>query len=258
MIDSQWAAASAVLGMAFAGLVAMPADVLAATITRVPGNFAYSNPNYPGGWENLNWVARGRASAPGDWEFGVSTDDDINNPVQQSHWNWTNGEDVSWNLLWDAVANKMTFNIGGSSLVLDGEGEANGIFNGFFLWTTARGHHKKVGTGTEMLVQVDTVNGMAVDPGVANSSAVAPNGGQVISKFFFASDEAITSMSGIARMSWLDGAPNPQQKGARDRVGFKIEGFYTPIPEPASILGLLGVGALAVAARKATRNQSKN
>ncbi|MDY6782201.1 MAG: choice-of-anchor W domain-containing protein [Cyanobacteriota bacterium] len=251
MIDRQWAAASAALGIGFAGLVAMPHATQAATITRVPGNFAHTTPNYPTDWENLNWVGRGRASAPGDWEFGVSTDVDINNPVQQSHWNWTSGQDVSWNLLWDAAENKVTFNIGGSSLVLDQPGQANGIFNGFFLWTTSRSHSSKVAPGTEMLVQVDTVNGMAVDPSVVNSSAVAPAAGQVISKFFFASDEAITSMSGIARMSWPDGGPNPQTKGARDRVGFKIEGFYqpVPVPEPASVLGLLAFGAVAVAGR---------
>jgi hypothetical protein len=262
MIDHQWAAASAALGIAFTGLVAMPHEALAATITRVPGNFAYSTPNYPTDWENLNWVARGRASARGDWEFGVSTDEDINNPVQKSQWDWTNGEDVSWNLLWDAAANKMTFNIGGSSLVLDQEGQASKIFNGFFLWTTSRNDPNRVSAGTEMLVEVNTVNGVAVDPGVVNSSATAPEtNSQVISKFFFASNEAITSMSGVARISWLDGAYNPQMSGARDRVGFKIEGFNIgkfkvaqTVPEPTSVLGLLAFGTLAVVGGKAMRN----
>jgi hypothetical protein len=50
-------------------------------------------------------------------------------------------------------------------------------------------------------------------------------------------------------------------KRARDRVAFKIEGFYTgdtdteAVPEPASVLGLLTLGAVAVAGRS-RRQQS--
>lgn len=65
-------------------------------------------------------------------------------------------------------------------------------------------------------------------------------------------------MSGFARMTWPDDGLNPPDERARDRVAFKIEGFYTadtdtePVPEPTSVLGLLTLGAVAVA-RKSRR-----
>jgi hypothetical protein len=261
---NRWTALPAVLGIACAGVAALPMDAIAASITRVPGNFAFQDPSTPEGWENLNWVARGRASAPGDWEFGVTTDDNINGVVQQANWNWVSGQEVPWDLLWDDAENKLTFTIGGRELILDQTGPADGVFNGFFLWTNSVTTNNRVSPGTEMFLQVNTVNGMAVDPSV-NSGATSPGPSaptaQVISKFFYASDEAITSMSGFARMTWPDDGLNPQDERARDRVAFKIEGFYTgdtdteAVPEPASVLGLLALGAVAVAGRS-RRQQS--
>jgi hypothetical protein len=257
---NRWTALPAVLGIACSGVAALPMDAIAASITRVPGNFAFQDPSTPEGWENLNWVARGRASAPGDWEFGVTTDDDINGVAQQADWDWMSGQEVFWNLLWDDAENKLTFTIGGETLVLDQTGPADGVFNGFFLWTRATTGNK-VDAGTEMFLQVNNVNGMDVtSPVTSGATAPAPTG-TVISKFFYASDEAITSMSGFARMTWPDGGVNPQQAAARDRVAFKIEGFYTgdtdteAVPEPASVLGLLTLGAVAVAGRS-RRQQS--
>lgn len=263
MLNASSFFAPAALGIAVAGVMALPTAAIAANITRVPGNFAYLTPSSPDGWENLNWATRGRASAPGDWEFGVTTDDNINGAVQQADWNWVNGQAVPWDLLWNAAENKLTFTIGGHVLVLDQDGTPPGIFNGFYLWTTSR-TDSRVDAGTQMYLQVNTVNGHTVEGSLVNSTATAPvGGGQEISKFFFASDVAITTITGFARMSWPEGARNPQQSGARDRVAFKIEGFYTGIteeppsvPEPASLLGLFAVGSLGVMGRKALKTNA--
>ena len=240
------------MGLSCAGAVALPSPSFAASITRIPENYAFRDPSVPEGWENLNWVTRGRASAPGDWEFGVTTEENINGVEDQAHWNWSNGEKVAWNLLWDDAGNELTFTIGGRTLNLDQAGPAKGPFNGFFLWTLSWTTSGRVDPGTEMFLQVETVNGTAVDASV-NSSATATETGGEISKFFYASDETIQTMSGFARMSWLDGSPNPQAKRARDRVAFKIEGFYTgesqDVPEPASLLGLLAIGATVTAGK---------
>lgn len=257
----RWTIIPTVVGIAAASIAITPTTALAASITRIPGNFATVDPSVPDGWGNLNWVGRGRASAPGDWEFGVTTDDNINGVVDQSQWDWMNGEDVAWNLLWDAPENKLMFTIGGETLTLDQDGAANGVFDGFFLWTTARTDNK-VDAGTEMFLQVNTVNGMAVGPNVTSHATAPDGGGQVISKVFYESDAAIIAMSGIARMSWLDGAKNPQDSRARDRVAFKIEGFYTgtdqpeSVPEPGTLLGLLALSGAAVAGRKVLQSHA--
>lgn len=101
--------------------------------------------------------------------------------------------------------------------------------------------------GTEMFLQVDAINGIDIDP--VSSSAVAPEteGDQTITKNYFSSDTQISSLSGIATMSWVDGAPNPNQAQARSRVELKIEGFSTSVPEPLTLLGsatALGFGVL--------------
>ena len=147
-------------------------------------------------------------------------------------------------------------NIGGSNLVFDQPGDPIGEFNGFFLWTKSHTTDGRVDPGTEMLVQLNEVNGDAIAP--VTSSATAPENGLEISKFFFASDMAIESMSGFVKMSWPDGGNHPQQKRARDRVAFKIEGFYTgephtEVPEAASALVLLALGALGLGLKQKKR-----
>lgn len=263
----QWLAVPSALGIAITGLVTLPSEALAASISRIPGNFAGAVPSTPSGWTDLGWVTRGRASAPGDWEFGVTTQDNSSGVVQQTNWDWTNGENVGWDLLWNSDENEMTFTIGGQTLVLDQEGPASGTFNGFSLFTTSRTAENKVDEGTEIFLQVNEVNGMATGPEVTSSATSPEAGGPIISsQFFYESDEAITSVSGIARMSWLDGGLNPQDSRARDRVAFKIAGFSngksdeTPdsIPEPGTLFGLMMLGGLAITGRKTLNGRNSH
>lgn len=80
---------------------------------------------------------------------------------------------------------------------MDQAGPAEGGFNGFFLWTNTRTDPKHVSPGKEMFLQINTVNGIAVDPSVSRGATAPAPTGQAISKFFYASDEAIRPCLGL-------------------------------------------------------------
>ncbi|MEQ8959970.1 MAG: PEP-CTERM sorting domain-containing protein [Coleofasciculus sp. C2-GNP5-27] len=225
--------------------------VLSQPASAVNVNFVQEGGNPPDGWTNLNWTLDGRAGAKGsgDWELGIG-EDNFPIPKDQFHWDWQNQQEVPWTLDWDG--NTVSFTIQEQTISYYQATPPATSFNGFYLWTRSQTEIEKgkVAPGTEMFLQVDAINGIDIDP--VSSSAVAPEtqGNQNITKNYFSSDTQISTLSGIARMSWLDGAPNPNQAQARSRVELKIEGFSTPstpVPEPLTLLGsatALGFGAL--------------
>jgi len=220
--------------------------VLSQSASAVSVNFVKEGGNSPDGWTNLNWTLDGRAGVQGagDWEFATK-EDDGNIPIEQMQWEWQNQEAVPWTLEWDG--NTVSFTIQDQTILYYQATPPATSFNGFYLWTRSQTQEGKVAPGTEMFLQVDAINGIDIDP--VSSSAVAPEteGDQTITKNYFSSDTQISSLSGIATMSWVDGAPNPNQAQARSRVELKIEGFSTSVPEPLTLLGsatALGFGVL--------------
>lgn len=202
----------------------------------------------PPNWTNLNWTVEGRAGAKGfaDWEFATKEDDGLKT-VEQLNWNWQNGQEVPWMLTWDG--NTVSFSLGGQTIAFNQENPPAKSFNGFYLWTRATTASGKVDPETKMFLEVNQVNGIAVNP--VFSSAIAPpgQGNTNITKNYFASDTSIKSLSGIANMSWLLGSPNPNQANARSLVGLKIEGFSDPsasVPEPGTVAGVLAMGMFGV------------
>jgi hypothetical protein len=205
----------------------------------------------PNGWTNLNWTLEGRAGAKGqrDWEFGIG-EDQFSRPTGEFHWDWQNQQEVPWTLDWNG--NRVSFTIQNQTISYSQQTPPAKSFDGFYLWTRATTANRKVDPGTKMFLQVNTVNGMGINP--VSSSATAPaltaDNLTDITKNYFASDTPINSLSGIATMSWSDGALNPNEEAAGSRVGLKIEGFSTsstPVPEPLTLLGsatALGFGAL--------------
>ncbi|MEQ8384940.1 MAG: PEP-CTERM sorting domain-containing protein [Coleofasciculus sp. A1-SPW-01] len=221
------------------GVLSQPASAVNVTFVKEGGN-------PPDGWTNLNWTLEGRAGKePGDWEFATKEDD--GNPIEQLEWEWQNQEEVPWTLEWDG--NTVSFNIQDQTISYYQATPPATSFDGFYLWTRTTTSDGKVAPGTKMFLEVDAVNGIDIDP--VSSSAIAPEpDGQNITKNYFSSDTQISTLSGIATMSWSDGAPNPNLAAARSLVGLKIEGFSTsstPVPEPLTLLGsatALGFGAL--------------
>jgi hypothetical protein len=244
------AIATAALGTSVVGWAGLSEPVSAASLSFVSQGDAT-----PAGWTNLNWTVEGRAgvAGAGDWEFGIK-DGTASNTAAQLNWTWNNSQEVAWSLDWDGTT--ALFSIGNQSIALAQPNPPSDIFNGFYLWTRATTADGQVDPGTNISLQVNAVNGESVTP--ASSSATAPTSGTEITKNYFSSDTFISSLSGIASMSWLDDAVNPQQERARSRVSLRIEGFDTgerptddstteSVPEPTAIAGLLVLGALGAA-----------
>lgn len=211
------------------------------------------------GWESLGWEVEGRAGAkdpggqPRDYEFAIGPDGAQANLTGSIYRDWTNGEEVAWTLDWDATTSKASFTIGDQTIVYNQNKLSSNIFNGLSLLTRARSDQGFVEPGTSMFLAVNQVitgqgETVDIDP-VISSLSIAPNYGepQALEGLFFASDESLLSLSGIARLSW--DTLNPNAADARSRVTFKLEGFDTNptnVPEPTSAVafGLVGLGLL--------------
>jgi len=236
LVATTLAAGASVLGL---GLLSQPAAAIDLT-------FVHEGDAVPPGWTNLNWTVEGRAGAKGfaDWEFSTK-EDDIHTTIDQLEWNWQNDQEVPWLLNWDG--NTVSFTLGGETIAYYQENPPAQSLNGFYLWTRATTASGKVDPGTKIFLEVNEVNGIAVDPVSSFATAPVGEGNDDITKNYFASDTSITSLSGIANMSWLEGSPNPNLANARSRVGLKIEGFsYASVPEPGTVAGIVGIGLFGV------------
>jgi hypothetical protein len=230
------AAGASVLGL---GLLSQPAAAIDLT-------FVSEGATVPEGWTNLNWTVEGRAGAKGfaDWEFATKEDGE-QTTIEQLEWDWQNDQEVPWLLTWDG--NTVSFTLDGQTIAYYQDNPPAQSLDGFYLWTRATTKSGTVDPGTEIFLEVNEVNGIEVDPVSSLATAPVGEGNTEITKNYFASDTSITSLSGIANMSWLEGSPNPHLANARARVGLKIEGFsYASVPEPGTVAGIVGMGLFGV------------
>ncbi|MFB2878266.1 choice-of-anchor W domain-containing protein [Floridanema aerugineum] len=216
----------------------------------------------PSGWTNLGWKVEGRAGAPfgEDYEFAIGPNGAQANNTGQIYRDWNNGEIVDWSFNWDGQTAKFT--LAGEEILYSLLNPSPNIFNGFYLLTNVdtRSYNapvlgtQRVAEGTQIDLIVKTLNGQdATDTSgildsVFSSSVGQATEAQSLSKKFFSSPEAITSLTGTVKMSWLN--INPNEIKARSRVSFQIQGYDFPgqrsIPEPTSVLTLLAFGAFGV------------
>jgi hypothetical protein len=213
----------------------------------------------PNGWTKLGWKAEGRAGAPGteDYEFAIGPNGAQADLTGQIYRDWTNGEEVNWSLTW----NGQTVNFGIENFAPISYSLADpspNIFNGFSLLTNVDTRpyttfglpgQQRVEPGTTMDLVVKTINGESVTDQLGNSVFSSSTGpttpGENLSKKFYSSPTTITSLTGTAKMSWLNTAPNSIK--ARSRVDFQIQGYKVKersVPEPSALFGLLAIGVL--------------
>ncbi|MDJ0732883.1 MAG: hypothetical protein QNJ47_02160 [Nostocaceae cyanobacterium] len=239
------------LGTTFAGLTFASQSALAINITQsISYNQEITQEQRiaPDGWTDLGWKVEGRAGAAGgaDWEFGVRPSND-SQPVEQLEWDWINGQEVRWNLTWDKSNQKVSFQLDNKNPIDYTLSNIDSLFNGFYLWTRATTVQGKVDPGTNVYIEVNNVNGENVNPLFSTTTATNQEGFTSLRETYFLSDREIDTLSGILKMSWEDGAVNPQKANARSRLGLKVKGFsVASIPEPGSIFGLLVIGALGI------------
>lgn len=217
-------------------LLASPPPVQAVTLTPV---------SEPTGWTDLGWAAEGRAGATGfrDYEYAIGPDGAQADNTGQIYRDWANGEDVPWSLTWNGST--AAFTIGAETISYAPVGALSNVFDGFYLLTKSLTRDASVAPGTSMALSVAAVNGVGVAP--VSSVSTAPATGQDLDQFFFRSDTPISSLAGLARLTWDAGDPNPNANDARGAVTFKIRGFDASgdnqtVPEPGAIAALAALG----------------
>lgn len=227
--------------------LAFAAPASAATLTQID-----ERPEDSLGWKVE--VRAGQAGTSGTYEGAIGPNGADADRFADFQWQWENGEAVDWMLNWDGSV--ATFDFGGKVIASDSL-SPEGPFDGIGILTKAIATEGRVESGTTMDLIFQTVNGMDVE---AFSSSTA--GGVEFEEKFFLSDEPISTISGLATLTW--DSLNPNLNNAQSRVAFKIEGFDsmpgetgpigggsdTAVPEPASILGLLAVGAVGAGSLK--------
>ena len=215
----------------------------------------------PSGWKDLGWKVEGRAGAPfgEDYEFAIGPNGAQANNTGQIYRDWNDDEVVDWSFNWDGQTAK--FALGEEEILYSLLNPSPNIFNGFSLLTNVdtRSYNapalgtRRVEAGTQIDLIVKTLNGEDVTDtsGILNSVFSSSIGqaaeAQSLNKKFFSSPTAITSLTGTVKMSWLNIDPNENK--ARSRVTFQIQGYdfeEKRIPEPTSVLTLLGFGAFGV------------
>ncbi|WP_100227186.1 choice-of-anchor W domain-containing protein [Spirulina subsalsa] len=192
----------------------------------------------------IPWAAESRIGLVGTGEHEINIHDATNssqNRVQANYDNWVSGQAVDFSLIFDSIAQTLTYTVGGLEISKSNIGISN--FSDLLIRTTARVN------GSSMVVDnlflTDSVMSGAI---AANSSAACSGGvgcsywdseylhiGNIVGSF---------TLTGQSTMTWLSG-----QKPTRSQLAYQIklvegEGDVT-VPEPAAIslfsLGLLGL-----------------
>jgi hypothetical protein len=199
----------------------------------------------PTDWIDLEWKAEGRAGAFEfeDYEFAIGPDGAQADNTGQIYLDWENGVDVNWQLDWDGT--NVLFTVGEETISYTASPPSGAVFDGFSLLTNVKTEAGFVEPDTHLELTVNTVNAMSVDNIFLES--IAPETGSDLQKFYWESDEIISSLAGTTRLSW--DSLNPNVSRARSRVDFQIVGYdinaaSTNIPEPATAAGLLTIGGL--------------
>lgn len=236
---------------ALAGSSVLLASLPAQAVTLTP----VSDPT---DWTDLGWAVEGRAGATGfrDYEYAIGPDGAQAGNTGQIYRDWTNGEDVPWSLTWNGST--AAFTLGSQTISYAPVDAASNVFDGFYLLTRSLTRDASVAPGTSMALSVSSVNGAGITP--VSSVSTAPAAGQDLDQFFFRSDTPISSLAGLARLSWELGAPNPNANDARGAVTFKLRGFDAigdnqTVPEPGAIAALAALGLWGLGDRWRRRAQ---
>lgn len=199
----------------------------------------------PTDWIDLEWKAEGRAGAFEfeDYEFAIGPNGAQADNTGQIYRDWENGGDVNWRLDWDGTT--VLFTVGEETISYTASTPSGAVFDGFSLLTNVKTEAGFVEPDTHLELTVNTVNEMSVDNVFLES--IAPEMGADLQKFYWESNEIISSLAGTTRLSW--NSLNPNGSRARSRVDFQIVGYdinadSTHIPEPTTTAGLLTMGGL--------------
>ncbi|MBE9061400.1 putative Ig domain-containing protein [cf. Phormidesmis sp. LEGE 11477] len=167
------------------------------------------------------WSFEARAGGITTYEFAIGPNGAQTDLHQQAEHVWENGEEIAWSL--QVEEQTVQFVIDGQLLTYPVE-EALSL-NALSLYTKVNTtNENKVGEGTAMALEIHSVNQSQLESPLLLSSE-GPNDGQDLDQLFVSKDGLISSVSGVARMSWPEDAPDPRLKNSQGRVTFYITGY---------------------------------
>ncbi|MBD2466015.1 putative Ig domain-containing protein, partial [Oscillatoria sp. FACHB-1407] len=170
------------------------------------------------------WKVEGRAGGTSTYEFAIGPSGAQTTNTGTADIVWQNGQNVPWSLTWNG--NQASFTVGTRTIRYTTA--TPGLFNGLYLMTKVDSRDtRKVSVGTQMHLEVQSANGQSINPIALNSTG--PTGGQDLDQLIFTSDQAITSLTGVARISWPTNGVNPHTTSAQSRITFVIEGNTAPV-----------------------------
>ena len=178
-----------------------------------------------------------RSSRGGDWELGLWSPDRV---TDQSHFDWTSGEQVGFTLVWDAAAGRADFSLGNGQGARDVSADEPDPI-GSLVIRLASYRDGSVGRLDSL-----TLNGVALD------GRLHASGGTASLLLEDATLRTGFSLSGRATFSWR---PGDTPRGSQS--AFQIKAFHEAppvmaVPTPtAGSLALVGLGGLLF--RRGTR-----
>ena len=198
---------------------------------------------------DIPWAAESRIGRVGDHELNIhDSTNSAQNRVQANYDNWVSGEAVDFSLVFDSIANTLTYTVAGIELSKTEILEDN--FSDLYIRTSARKD------GTSMVVDNLFLSDASMSSAINDISSASCAGGvgcgYVDADYLHIADiVGDFTLIGQSTMTWLGAKPNNSNLAYQIKL---VEGSIdssddtVEVPEPASIsllsLGLAGLLAI--------------
>ncbi|HEY9621936.1 MAG TPA: putative Ig domain-containing protein [Crinalium sp.] len=170
------------------------------------------------------WKVEGRGGGSSTYEFAIGPAGAQTTNTGTSDITWQNGVNVPWTLTWSGT--QASFTVGTKTIRYTMANAA--LFDGLYLMTKVDARDTtKVSAGTQMYLEIQNANGQAITP--IALSTTGQSGKTLLNESAYRTERGITSLSGIARISWAANGVNPFTANSQGRVTFLIEGNTAPV-----------------------------